>query len=685
MNIQRLPDDFQQVLLYGSCFGSEFELIILELVTDVEDVNSILNSLESLGYISLVSEKRWRFSHDQIQKASASLKPPEEMEAFHLKIGRQLWNKLPKDLLDDYIFEVVDQLRLGARLIVDEDERMRLSAFLLRAGEKATKTSSFAQASVHLNLAIDLLPRRPWRDDYFLSLDLYNAAAEVEYCIGNFDRMDELIDEVLQNGRTNQDKMRATMTRIFAQSSRDQLNEATKLGLATLRDLSVSLPPRVSLIRLIFQAARTKRMLRKLSDEEILNLPSMVDKDKLMAIRVMNLVLAATVFASPTLTVEISLLLIRMTLKDGISGDSCVGFAVASWLFCFVLNDVEVGFRLARLSLRILEKFNAHEWLARVSPSLYGLTFSLVEPLRQQLKPLLLAHRVGLGTGDIEQSLISAGFYALISLRSSAPLDELISNAKPFLHLAKLHKQTKSVHYIAPTVQSAINLAHPSDTPWVLTGEVMDEELTLRESIEANNEVNIKSFYIAKMNILCIFHQFEQAEKIPKIMNQYGNGFSPGFSTATFALCEGLASLAMHCQESKRRKVRLAVGKRCLKQLQALSKYSPANYMSKVCLLEAEMAIATDDSLANAIEKFDQSIRFGNESKLYSDVGMAAERAAHALRQNGRHEDANKYLTTALQAYKDWGAFAKVAKVKDHFKDVSSTGDETGLAAHSDS
>ena len=213
----------------------------------------------------------------------------------------------------------------------------------------------------------------------------------------------------------------------------------------------------------------------------------------------------------------------------------------------------------------------------------------------------------------------------------------------------------------------------------------MDEELTLRESFEAKNEVNIKSFYIAKMNILCIFHEFEQAEKIPKIMNQYGNGFSPGFSTATFAVCEGLASLAMHGQERKRRKVRLAVGKRCLKQLQALSKYSPANYMSKVCLLEAEMAIATDDSLANAIEKFDQSIRFGNESELYSDVGMAAERAAHALRQNGRYEDANKYLTTALQAYRDWGAFAKVAQVNDQFKDVSSTGDETGMAAHIDS
>lgn len=685
-SIQQLPLDFQTALMYASCFGSAFDRTLLEHVTSIENIKDIFRSLESFGYIQMLSDEKGRFMHDQIQKAASGLQPREEIEAFHLEIGRKLWRNLPKSLLDNYIFDVVEQLRLGARLISDEAERTRLSIFLLRAGEKATKTSSFVQAAAHLNLAIDLLPKRHWRDDYFLSLDLYNAAAEVEYCNGNFGRMDELIDAVLQNGRSEQDKMRATMTRIFAQSSRDLLLEATELGLATLRDLSISLPPRVSMFRLIINAAKTKRMLKRFSDSEILSLPAMEDNDKRMAVRVMNLTLAATVFASPTLTVEMSLLIIRMTLKDGICGDSCIGFAVASWLFCYILNDAPLGFRLAQLSLRILEKFGAREWLARASPSVYGLTFTLFEPLRQQLKPLLLAHRVGLGSGDIEQSLISAGFYALIGLNASVPLDELISDAKPFIHLAKMHKQTKSVHYISPTVQLAINLSRPCDNPCLLTGEVMDEEMTLKECKEAKNEVNIKSFYISKLTICCIFQDYQQAEDVSHALKKYDNYFGAGFSSASGGLCEGITSLALYDSERKRRRSRVANSQRWLKQLQSLSKYSAKNFWSKVCILEGELAFVKDKDLEKALQKFDDSIRHGNEMKLYSDVGMAAERAANALRRSGRGEDADKYTMIAIEAYSEWGAFAKVAQIRNQLKDAySSTDNDNGLGCPSQS
>ena len=70
---------------------------------------------------------------------------------------------------------------------------------------------------------------------------------------------------------------------------------------------------------------------------------------------------------------------------------------------------------------------------------------------------------------------------------------------------------------------------------------------------------------------------------------------------------------------------------------------------------------------------FDESIRFGNESQLHSDVGLAAERAANVLRQCGREPDAIKYVKVALQAYSDRGAYAKVDQIRDQWKLVGDT------------
>jgi hypothetical protein len=44
----------------------------------------------------------------------------------------------------------------------------------------ATKASAFQTATDHLHLGIRLLGQRNWRDQCYLSLDMYMAAAEVE-------------------------------------------------------------------------------------------------------------------------------------------------------------------------------------------------------------------------------------------------------------------------------------------------------------------------------------------------------------------------------------------------------------------------------------------------------------------------------------------------------------------------
>ena len=63
---------------------------------------------------------------------------------------------------------------------------------MLASGAKAVKSLMFSMAAVYLNLGIDLLGDKGWRDDYVLTLALHNASAEMEMCSANFQCMKSL-------------------------------------------------------------------------------------------------------------------------------------------------------------------------------------------------------------------------------------------------------------------------------------------------------------------------------------------------------------------------------------------------------------------------------------------------------------------------------------------------------------
>jgi predicted ATPase len=83
---------------------------------------------------------------------------------------------------------------------------------------------------------------------------------------------------------------------------------------------------------------------------------------------------------------------------------SCAGFAAYAFLLANAFRDISNGYRAGEIALAILERFKAKEWMARVHSFFYGMCNTWLQPLRESLKPLLVAHRVGLSTGDIEVS-----------------------------------------------------------------------------------------------------------------------------------------------------------------------------------------------------------------------------------------------------------------------------------------
>ena len=69
----------------------------------------------------------------------------------------------------------------------------------MKAGDKAMSSSAFDQSFNYFNNGLQLLSKESWRTHYDLTLELHNATAEASFCISDYAKMKEIIEEISEN------------------------------------------------------------------------------------------------------------------------------------------------------------------------------------------------------------------------------------------------------------------------------------------------------------------------------------------------------------------------------------------------------------------------------------------------------------------------------------------------------
>jgi predicted ATPase len=322
--ILQLPDPEQHILRVAACLGGTiYDCLLEERVTYTPtSVQSALATLKQQhGLITFDFDTRCgSFVHNRIQEAAYSLIPTSHRAAVHLDLGRQLWKQLTPTDLDTHLFTVVSQIQRGLHLLDDRIEKEDLAALMLRAGEKAVRMSSFADAANYFGTGIHLLGRRRgWKHQYALSLALHNAAAEVEYYNGNLERVDSLLADVFVNAKSLDHKLRAHITQIYSLGSRDDMKQALAQGLEVLKSLGVTFPRRPGKMYASFALSRCRRLFQTKSDDDIMNLPLMNDKRQLVVMRLLNTIYGYAFSNNESLVALIATKMIETTFQYGIS------------------------------------------------------------------------------------------------------------------------------------------------------------------------------------------------------------------------------------------------------------------------------------------------------------------------------------------------------------------------------
>ena len=346
--IELVSDDIKETLKVASLFGFSFSEPVLLSAAFVltEDTlkptggggdqstcastvaQSLVEAVE-IGFIEKIKDG-FQFTHDKIQTAfQERITSDEEVERIHKIIGETILSVGDDD--DATMYHAAVHLNEAIGTIEGNDELRWLTGINLRAAKYCISKSAFSAARDLLSFGLESVGENQcWSDPFFdVTFEMTELLAKAELVIGNFDSCKAATEEAIRHGKSTEMKVNSMFLDLEARMANNELDMLVPSANRVLQALGVSMPKRVGSRHVTLLFLRLKMKLRKMTDEQILNLPTMDDEPTSMAIRVL------TYFCMHSLMrdeedqgVYSALKAMWLTLERGLSPSSPMAFAI---------------------------------------------------------------------------------------------------------------------------------------------------------------------------------------------------------------------------------------------------------------------------------------------------------------------------------------------------------------------
>ena len=688
--LHRLPDASQNALSLAACLGAEFNLRSLSLVCDATPtaINLDLKPAVQVGLIlpqsgldSNLLFQRYKFGHDRIQQASYALISQEQKHKIHLKIGRLL-RKLedPKER-EERIFEIVDHLNQGKELIEDSTELIELAQFNLGAGLKAKLSAAHELAFNYFEFGISLLPNSPWKSTpiasmisfsnqeiklntlYELTLRLYQESVESAFLCSRFEQIYTLSEIVLNKAHTIIDKIKIYEIKIQLHTSNNELEEAVKTGELVLKLLGEELPDQAGI-----QAIRSK--LAKKQIDAMLDLPLMSQPEKLAAMQILSYIALPSYLRVPNRFPAVASKQISLAFEHGNTPLSAMGCVLYGIVQCGLYHDIELGYQFGQLAIEFLKIFNARSIETRVT-FIFGITIQhWKEHLRETVKLFQNSYAVGLETGEVEFTVLSAHYVGHISMLMGQELSQVYQDMERYNNVI-----IKMNHQVTLNLQKIVQefiyyLIHEIDESNYSIAHVYANNKYIDLAKKTNYLTGVAFGYCYQSILAYLFGDYEFALVSALETEKYIESMRSLPLLPVFYLYYSLICLALYGYPSDLddNKI-LAIVENNQTKLGEWSQYAPMNCLHKYYLVEAEKNRILDKHIS-AIEHYDRAIAAANDQGFLNEGALGYELAARFYLSWGKEKIAITYMTEAHYAYTHWGAIAKVKDLELKYPDL---------------
>jgi len=395
----------------------------------------------------------------------------------------------------------------------------------------------------------------------------------------------------------------------------------------------------------------------------------MTDPYTLAQVRILSSMGASVYLAAPELVPLLVLKGVNLSVKHGNSSNSSFLYNGYGLFLCGAIGDIETGFEFGKMALRLSQKINAKPYEAMTQRRSISQRTCCKVLHRESLKPLEIAFKKGLETGDFEYSASCAyicSYFSFFAGKNLSKMEQKISKYND--SIKKLKNQTWLSHN-ERIWQIILNLKGCSENPATITGDVFDEKRMIELYLKQNDRSAICSLHIEKLVLNYLFHEYNTAIKNAVIAEKDLISLISHAPVPVFYFYDSLAQLALFFKTSKKQKNILKKIKKNKKKIKKWAHHAPMNHLHKWQLVEAEKARVLGKD-KRAIEFYDLAISGAKENQFIQEEALANELAAKFYIERDEIETAKKYMKEARFCYEHWGAKAKVDHLNQNYPEL---------------
>lgn len=464
------------------------------------------------------------------------------------------------------------------------------------------------------------------------------------------DEASSAVMALIENGCCLEDTLDAYWVLVLVQHAQQKPKKAYSTCLSILTLLGEKIPASVDLDHIFTRVYKVQNDLAHKSDGDLLNMKVMTDKTNLAIMQFYCQIHYESYFLkidSGTMHF-FACRLIELCLEHGVSKYSARAFAQFGMMVGGnTVKDTESSYRMGKIALQFVLKFNATDQLPKVYLQYYGYIAIHREPFQSCAEMLRQGHEIGLSVGEFSTAFMNGIHYIQKALIAGANLPMLKKEIEYQTRLIDLHSQSMPKSYIkrqADTIDAIINKRESAQ-------EEEDNEALYRDSRESVLfHTIVRSFWRGHFD-RCSFNARKYSESFAEI-NQ--------IRKVIVVFYHGIASIRSKAKKEKR----VQVAKAALHTVQNAAKESTWNYANKVSILRAE-SHSLDGNTKAAEIAYDAAVESSRASKFIHEQGLACELAGLHYKRAGDLDRARKYLDRAKGCYKEWGSQMKIDCITD--------------------
>ena len=674
-HLNKLDETTQKVLEKAVCIGSKFDLPTLVSICQYgkikkQDVTESLDKALQAGIIFIVREQpaiQYSFFNCRLQQAIYARLPESIKLDRHYAIGEYLLTTTPPEDIESKIFNIVYHLNIARKKVAGEAMKRKVARLNLLAARKAKAAVAYEVAANHLEIALGFLPNSTWKDDYQLIFDTYLEAIELQYLQTQFAAAEYLAKIALNFARNICDRVQIYEQIVRSQIARNQMDLALSTCLLVLSLLDADLPndeQQKILEQVYFNVDET--FISKLE-----HLPHLTDKQLLAQMKILTASVPPAYIVRPQILPKIVFKAVELSVQYGNSEYSAFAFALYGLLLCN-RGEIEKGYKMGQLALRLTKKFVAPESNPKVSFIFNTMIRHWREPNHHTINCLREGIDCGIEVGDVEHACFSAKYYCTYLFFTGEPLTKAQEKAQQQINVIRCFQQTFQLNYASIWQQLNLNLQGLVENPLLLVGDSLNETEIIDSWEQEGNATLLFAFYLAKLILCYNLKEYQLAVEYARKAKQYINAAIGTICFSMYYFYLPLVILARYKQDKDKLLIAVKIAKGYRKKLRTWSKLAPENHLNKYYLLSAEIYRAIGKN-NQAAEYYDRAIDSAAQLGYLAEIALAQELAGEFYLSQKRNKIASYYLSDAYDTYNKWQASAKLAILKDRYSSLIKT------------